>query len=302
MKFVWLYFSGRYLFEGVANKWSDSTIGIVLLVFALVLLCVCLVLVVKILNSLMKGKVSVLIKKFVNADFPGKLAYFTGYLAIIIGTGLTILVQSSSVFTSTLTPLVGIGVVQIDRMYPLTLGANIGTTTTAILAALAQDANKIKLSLQIALCHLFFNLSGIVLFFPIPQLRFPIRMAKFLGNMTANYRWFAIMYLIVLFFLLPGTFFALSVISWKVMLAVLVPVLALIILIGIINLLQSKVPRILPPFLRNWNFLPEPCRSLEPYDRFFVKVFGCCSCCKQIPDESEEKIETEKNEKESSRL
>ena len=264
-----------------------------LLVFALVLLCVCLVLVVKILNSLMKGKVSVLIKKFVNADFPGKLAYFTGYLAIIIGTGLTILVQSSSVFTSTLTPLVGIGVVQIDRMYPLTLGANIGTTTTAILAALAQDANKIKLSLQIALCHLFFNLSGIVLFFPIPQLRFPIRMAKFLGNMTANYRWFAIMYLIVLFFLLPGAFFALSVISWKVMLAVLVPVLALIILIGIINLLQSKAPRVLPRFLKDWKFLPEPCRSLDPYDRVFRKVFGRCSCCKQIPDDSEDEDESE---------
>ena len=70
------------------------------------------------------------IKKFVNADFPGYCGYFTGYLAILLGAGMTILVQSSSIFTSTLTPLVGMGVITLDRMYPLTLGSNIGTTFT----------------------------------------------------------------------------------------------------------------------------------------------------------------------------
>ena len=48
------------------------------------------------------------------------------YLFIVVGTGMTILVQSSSVFTSAITPLVGLGVISIDRMYPLTLGSNIG--------------------------------------------------------------------------------------------------------------------------------------------------------------------------------
>lgn len=48
------------------------------------------------------------------------------YVFIVLGTGMTILVQSSSVFTSALTPLVGLGVISIDRMYPLTLGSNIG--------------------------------------------------------------------------------------------------------------------------------------------------------------------------------
>ena len=90
-----------------------------------------------------------IIKKFVNADFPGVAGYFTGYLAILIGAGLTIVVQSSSIFTSTLTPLVGIGVIEIDRMYPLTLGSNIGTTTTAILSALANSGDKLLDSLQV---------------------------------------------------------------------------------------------------------------------------------------------------------
>jgi sodium-dependent phosphate cotransporter len=70
------------------------------------------------------------IKKFVNADFPGRWKYFTGYLAILIGAAFTIVIQSSSVFTSALTPLVGLGVIDLERMYPLTLGSNIGTTFT----------------------------------------------------------------------------------------------------------------------------------------------------------------------------
>ena len=54
------------------------------------------------------------------------LGWLTGYLATVVGAGLTVLVQSSSVFTSTLTPLAGTGLVTLDRVYPLTLGSNIG--------------------------------------------------------------------------------------------------------------------------------------------------------------------------------
>jgi sodium-dependent phosphate cotransporter len=57
--------------------------------------------------------------------------------------------QSSSVFTSTLTPLVGTGLVELRRAYPLTLGSNIGTTTTGLLAALAADGEKLRDSLQV---------------------------------------------------------------------------------------------------------------------------------------------------------
>ena len=131
-----------------------------------------------------------------------------------IGAVLTFLLQSSSVFTSTLTPLVGLGVIGLDRMYPLTLGSNIGTTTTAMLAALASSADARHLTIQIAVrviarhliydihpqtnnkfntisqvCHLLFNIFAIMLFYPIPFMRrLPIAGAKILGNTTATYR------------------------------------------------------------------------------------------------------------------
>ena len=70
---------------------------------------------------------------------------------MLAGAGLTFLVQSSSVFTSTLTPLVGLGIIGVERMYPLTLGSNIGTTTTSILAALASDPDQLEAALQVCL-------------------------------------------------------------------------------------------------------------------------------------------------------
>lgn len=62
---------------------------------------------------------------------------------------MTFLVQSSSVFTSALTPLVGLGVLSVERVYPLTLGSNIGTTTTALIASLAAKGSSFKPSLQV---------------------------------------------------------------------------------------------------------------------------------------------------------
>lgn len=195
--------------------------------------------------------------------------FATGFWSI--GMGFTILLQSSSIFTSTLTPLVGIGVVSIDRMYPLSIGSNIGTTTTGILAALATDTQngtrQLQNSLRIAMCHLFFNLSAICLWYPIPFMRFPIRMSKFLGNTTAKYRWFALFYLLMAFFLLPLAVFGLSQAGWEILTAVGTTFLCLILIICIIKILQRKRPQWLPKKLRDWKFLPIYFRSLEPLDR-----------------------------------
>jgi len=90
------------------------------------------------------------VTRTVNSELPGHAACLTGYLAMLVGALLTILVQSSSVFTSVLTPLVGVGVMTVERMYPLTLGANIGTTMTGVLAALASPADRLPLALQVS--------------------------------------------------------------------------------------------------------------------------------------------------------
>ena len=189
---------------------NDTASGVLLLVVSLLMLCGCLVLLVKLLNSVLKGKIAKFIRKFINSDLPGHCSYVTGYLAIILGACLTILVQSSSVFTSAMTPLVGIGVIRIERMYPLTLGSNIGTTATGVLAALAAPGDKLSAALQIALVHLFFNITGILIFYPIPSMRWPIGMAKKLGEITATYRWFAVFYLLVMFLVIPALVFGLS--------------------------------------------------------------------------------------------
>ncbi|KAK7114667.1 hypothetical protein V1264_000689 [Littorina saxatilis] len=130
---------------------------------------------------------------------------------------MTILVQSSSIFTSAITPLMGIGAIHIDRMYPPTLGSNIGTTVTGILAALASDPTGFKASFQVALCHLFFNISGILVWYPVPFMRkISISLAKVMGETVFKYRWFAFCYLVLLYFLVPLAVFGLSLVGWEV--------------------------------------------------------------------------------------
>ena len=84
-----------------------------------------------------------------------------------------------------------------------------GTTTTSLLAALSVTEHG-KEALQIALVHLMFNINGILLFYPIPWLRFPVFMADKLGKVTSKYRWFSVAYLLLMFFLFPAFIFGLS--------------------------------------------------------------------------------------------
>ena len=229
------------------------------------------------------GHIANIIKRVINAKIP-YVPWLTGYLAMAVGAAITFLVQSSSVFTSTLTPLVGVGVISLKRVYPLTLGSNIGTTTTALLASLAASPDKLHDTLQISLCHLFFNLTGILLFYPVPFTRLPIPMAKFLGNTTAKYRWFAIVYLVSMFFVLPGLILGISIGGTVALLCVGVPVLAVLVFIIVVKILQKKKPSVLPPVMRNWKWLPLGMRSLEPYDRLFAR----CACCKKCRPEDDD--------------
>ena len=70
-----------------------------------------------------------------------------------------------------MTPLVGMGILELETVYPLFLGANLGTTTTGMLAALASDPQSFHDSLQVAFVHLLFNLFGIMLYYPIHFMR-----------------------------------------------------------------------------------------------------------------------------------
>nr|XP_046261829.1 sodium-dependent phosphate transport protein 2A isoform X2 [Scatophagus argus] len=280
----------RHLF--VSTQLSDLTVGLILLAGSMAVLCTCLLLLVKLLNSLLKGQVAKVIHKVINTDLPYPFGWLAGYVAMAVGAGVTFVVQSSSVFTSAMTPLVGIGVISLERAYPLTLGSNIGTTATALLAALASPGNKLAAAIQIALCHLFFNIFGILLWYPLPFMRLPIRMARVLGERTAKYRWFAVLYLLLCFLLLPSLVLGLSLAGWQVMAGVGAPFMGVTIFIVMVNVMQAHSPRHLPSKLQTWDFLPQWMRSLKPLDRLITKATVCCS----ITCEAEQREEEEEEE------
>ncbi|XP_062977639.1 sodium-dependent phosphate transport protein 2A [Elgaria multicarinata webbii] len=261
----------------VDSSLPDLAVGLMLLAGSLVVLCTCLIMLVKLLNSVLKGQVARAIQKVINTDLPSPFGWATGYFAMLVGAAMTFVVQSSSVFTSAITPLIGLGVISLERAYPLTLGSNIGTTTTAILAALASPGDKLASAFQIALCHFFFNISGILLWYPLPCTRLPIQMAKALGEQTAKYRWFAVFYLIICFLLLPSLVFGLSMAGWRVLVGVGVPFLSLLACVALVNIMQSRSPGRLPKWLQSWDFLPYWLHSLQPMDGLISRATLCCA-------------------------
>jgi sodium-dependent phosphate cotransporter len=115
------------------------------------------------------------------------------------------MVQSSSITTSILVPLAGAGILTLRQLFPVTLGANIGTTVTALLASLAVSGPTARLGLQIALCHLLFNLTGILLIYMVPPIRqIPLRLASWLADVAVRSRRYALLYVVALFYGLPG--------------------------------------------------------------------------------------------------
>ena len=115
---------------------------------------------------------------------------------------LTIMVQSSSITTSTIVPLAGAGIVSLRQIYPFTLGANIGTTVTALLAALTLNVT----ALVAAFAHLFFNLAGILVIYLNPLLsNIPLRAAEWVAEKSYKNKFIPIIYLIIFFFILPLT-------------------------------------------------------------------------------------------------
>lgn len=86
------------------------------------MLILCLFGIVKVIQSLLGGGFAVTLNKIVTYDFPHPFKFLTGYMIIIVGALIVVIVESSSVFRSALTPLVGIGVIPLERYYALVIG------------------------------------------------------------------------------------------------------------------------------------------------------------------------------------
>ncbi len=116
------------------------------------------------------------------------------------GVLTTAAIRSSTVTTSLVVPLVAKKVVKLRSAVPFILGANIGTTLSAFVAAMVNS----NTAISIAIAHFLFNFIGVLLFFVMPGLReLPIALATGLGRLTMKYRLIGFLYLLMTFFFIP---------------------------------------------------------------------------------------------------
>jgi sodium-dependent phosphate cotransporter len=158
-----------------------------------------LILLLLALNQMVKALKSIVLRKA--ERWFDRYLFKTQLRALVVGLLITFLVQSSSITTSLVVPMAGAGLLSLTQIFPYTLGANLGTTLTAILAALVLQN---EAAIIVAFSHLFFNLSGIILWLPLKII--PISMARYFAKFSIRNKIFPIVYILVLFFLIPLTF------------------------------------------------------------------------------------------------
>ena len=133
--------------------WGDMLLGFGLLFFGM-----------KIMSSDLKiiadfPSFARFFQSFDCAPVNGSLPYGAMLGAILIGVIVTVIIQSSSATTGIVIALGAGGLVNLYTAVALILGSNIGTTITAILAAL--PANRV--AKQAALAHTLFNVIGVII-------------------------------------------------------------------------------------------------------------------------------------------
>ncbi|WP_117235903.1 Na/Pi symporter [Vibrio maerlii] len=182
---------------------GDQMGGVMLIGLGILTIFVAITVMGKLMKSLMVGRAKELLK---NAIGRGPLH------GIFSGSIVTVLVQSSTTTTCLIVPLVGNGVLKVKDIYPFTVGANIGTCITALLAATAATGEFAVFALQIALVHLCFNLAATIFIFGIPFLRnIPLKGADWISDMALKNKAVVVGYLAVLFLVVPGTILAFTV-------------------------------------------------------------------------------------------
>jgi sodium-dependent phosphate cotransporter len=177
---------------------SERLAAVALIVVSVALIYLALMLLVKTMRGMMQSRVESIV---------GRGLHRAPIFAILVGILVTVMVQSSSITTSLLVPLAGAGLITLEQAFPITIGANIGTTITAALAALAATGPNARFGITIALVHLLFNVSATLLIYPFPKIReIPLNAARRLAAIAVNSRRWALIYVLVLFYGVPLLF------------------------------------------------------------------------------------------------
>ena len=180
---------GRSLFQAQVGQ------AVFLIIVSALLIFSALYLLVKVMRAAAYGRVEVMLTDLLGSN---------ALLSMLVGVVVTVMVQSSSIATSLLVPLAAAGLLRLEQAFPVTLGANIGTTVTAFLAALAVSGPNATAGLEIALVHLLFNLSGILLVYPVVTIRrIPLRLALALTRVALRSRKMVILWIVTLFYGMP---------------------------------------------------------------------------------------------------
>lgn len=191
---AWVKHPVGWLKDGLGGLgFEGNGLGISMVVVGLLVVITALIAITKNMKTLIAAR----LERSMNRV----LARGGGVVAIAVGVMVTIAVQSSSITTSILIPMSAAGVISLRNAYPVTLGANVGTTITALLAALASSGSD---ALTIALVHTWFNVIGIVILFGVPFLRpLPIRAAETLASIAVQRRVIAFGWTLSVFIIIP---------------------------------------------------------------------------------------------------
>lgn len=192
-----------------AAEWSTSfvsnsvTQGVILAIMGAAGILIVVRLLGMILGQLMVGRAKELLHRSIGR---GPIA------GISSGAAVTVVAQSSSVTTSLMVPLAAAGTLSLRQIYPYTLGANIGTTLTALIAAMAASEHAEE-ALTIALVHLLFNIFATVVIYGIPALRkLPLLGASALADAATRNKWYVVIWVVGVYLALPAAIVAVSVI------------------------------------------------------------------------------------------
>lgn len=172
--------------------WTSAE-GAILLVLGILMIFLSLWMITRQMKAVMSGRIENVIN--------GILSKGAGIGALVAGILMTVAVQSSSITTSILVPLVAAGVLTLQNAFPVTLGANIGTTVTALLASIAADSPD---ALVIAFAHVTFNVLGILIIYPWPKMRrIPLALAEMTATAAVKRKSIVAVYVIGLFIVTP---------------------------------------------------------------------------------------------------
>jgi phosphate:Na+ symporter len=112
---------------------------------------------------------------------------------VIAGLLITAIVQSSSITTGLCILLVQQNLMPVTAAIPIVIGANIGTTTTALVASIKMQ----NTARRVALANLCFNIFGVLLFLPFLK-EFAVRTVQLAGDPGMAVAWAQLIFNVVM--------------------------------------------------------------------------------------------------------